>query len=543
MSTIKSDKLRLGVVTTSLAAMEPWAVNLIERLRGEDAVDLATVVIDAPLSGGPARAGGLYRLIRSVDRMVFTRPPAQPPVDALLQGVSKLQISSDPAGLEALQALDLDLLIVLEPTANTDAAAARTKFGAWAFDFSVGAAAALDVVGFWESLGRESTMGVQLLHLPREGGERRVIAATRFNTKFSGARNAAFAKARSNSLILRELRRLARERRAITADMTPFVDTAPRRPGAAAAVAYGVHIIQQVSRRVLNHAIGRIGLRNEMWALYVGEGDAPFPDMSKARKLEPFRGEAWADPFIHVENGETFIFFEKLVYREGRGLISVGRLRDGRFEFIGDVLDLEHHLSYPFIFRHGGELYMTPERYQADRVEVWRCVEFPLKWELHSTALEGRSPADTSLFFDGTDWWLFTNLSEKFYMDHCAELHIFKVDGPDLKSLTPHEGNPVVIGSQFARNGGRVVMRDGRIFRPAQANTFGVYGYGLNIMEVSRLSLNEYEEKQVRFYGPDFRPGLMGLHHLDAGGGHFVVDACQPTGGLGPAPSPSIKLS
>lgn len=543
MNTTSPQKIRLGLVTTSLSAIEPWAVNLIERLHGEDAVQLAAIVIDAPRAGASPRAGGLYRLARRLDEMLFARPPVQRPVDEQVRDVVKLSVAGTPEDLDRLRELGLDLLILLEPTANAAAAAAQTTFGAWTFDFCASAAAEQDVIGFWEALRHEPTVGVRLLHSPAEGGERRVVASASFNTKFSGARNAAFAKARSNSLILRELRRLARNRRIDTGGMAPFVDDAPRPPGFFDAVAYGVHIVQQVFRRVLYLVIGKLGLRNEMWALYVGEGDAPFPDLSKARKLEPFRGEAWADPFIHQENGETFIFFEKLVYREGRGLISVGRLRDGRFEFIGDVLDLEHHLSYPFIFRHDGQLYMTPERYQADRVEVWRCVEFPLKWELHATALEGRSPADTSLFFDGAEWWLFTNLSEKFYMDHCAELHVFKVDGPDLNILTPHDNNPVVIGSQFARNGGRIVSRDGRVFRPAQANTFGIYGHGLNIMEIGKLTLHDYEETLVQFYAPDFRSGLMGLHHLDAGGGHFVVDACQAIGGFGPPPSPSTALT
>jgi hypothetical protein len=46
------------------------------------------------------------------------------------------------------------------------------------------------------------------------------------------------------------------------------------------------------------------------------------------------------------------------------------------------VLERSYHLSYPFIFRWGSDIFMIPETSDNRTVEVYRAVEFPGKWEL-----------------------------------------------------------------------------------------------------------------------------------------------------------------
>ncbi|MNT87992.1 hypothetical protein D3C72_2284780 [compost metagenome] len=83
----------------------------------------------------------------------------------------------------------------------------------------------------------------------------------------------------------------------------------------------------------------------------------------------------------------------------------------------------------------------------------------------------------------------------------------------------------MVLGSVFARNAGRIFTREGRVFRPSQHNAHGIYGYGLNIMEIEQLDLENYRERCIRTIKPDFKPGLLGCHHFDAAGDRYVVDA------------------
>ncbi len=67
--------------------------------------------------------------------------------------------------------------------------------------------------------------------------------------------------------------------------------------------------------------------------------------------------------------------------------------------------------------------------------------------------------------------------------------------------------------------------RGGRLYRPSQRNAYGIYGYGLNIMEIDELSLDSYSERCIRTITPDFKKGLLGCHHFDEVANRYVLDA------------------
>ncbi|MEZ5797661.1 MAG: hypothetical protein R3D63_09485 [Paracoccaceae bacterium] len=177
------------------------------------------------------------------------------------------------------------------------------------------------------------------------------------------------------------------------------------------------------------------------------------------------------------------------------------------------------------MFRDGDDIYMMPETQANRRLEVWKATEFPLRWTLFATALDGQLAADSCLFrHDGT-WWLFTNLSQhQRFQDHSSALYLFSCDGPNLENLRPHPQNPVVIGGDTARNAGAVLASGGRLFRPAQANRHGIYGQGLNLMEIEELSPTRYRERLDRSFSSANLPGWRRVHHASFSDGLFVVD-------------------
>ena len=136
------------------------------------------------------------------------------------------------------------------------------------------------------------------------------------------------------------------------------------------------------------------------------------------------------------------------------------------------------------------------------------------------------------LLIAGNSWWLFSNIATDAFQDTSTALYIFQVDGPDLANPRPHASNPVIFNARQARNGGRIVEIDGDLFRIAQDNSHGRYGYGLNIMKISRLSLTDYEEERVATHLPDFAEGIDGCHHLDIRGGRVVMDVRKKLGGF-----------
>ena len=109
---------------------------------------------------------------------------------------------------------------------------------------------------------------------------------------------------------------------------------------------------------------------------------------------------------------------------------------------------------------------------------------------------------------------------------HEAELHIYKIDSLKLEKIIAHKSNPVLIDCRKARNGGPIFRHENTYYRPSQINTHGVYGKGLQISKLKKLTLEEFEDEAVISIEPNFRKGLVGMHHLHQFEDYFVFDAC-----------------
>nr|MBK7064394.1 hypothetical protein [Deltaproteobacteria bacterium] len=96
-----------------------------------------------------------------------------------------------------------------------------------------------------------------------------------------------------------------------------------------------------------------------------------FPSTAPFRYLVPPADRFWADPFAAQRGDRRFILFEEAPFATGRGHIAAMELRpDGSRGEVTRVLERPYHLSYPFLFRHGGEEFMIPETSQKGG---WRC--------------------------------------------------------------------------------------------------------------------------------------------------------------------------
>lgn len=287
---------------------------------------------------------------------------------------------------------------------------------------------------------------------------------------------------------------------------------------------YAAHVVKAVVRRVTDSLRETFGRPTNSWELRTGESPPEVMDMSD---LTPLSQHQWmmADPFLFEHDDTLYVFYEVMDKSGGAAWIDVGRLNGTTLEPVGEALRCDYHLSFPQVFVHDGAIYMMPETHEANRLEIWRATQFPLKWELYATALEGRMPADSVLFQQEGKWWLFSNLSyDQAFMEHSSALYLFEVDGPALTRVVPHPLNPVVVGSDVARNAGAIFSADGQLYRPSQNNSFGVYGYGLNLMRIDQLDMQNYRETLVRRVLPDELKDAMGVHHVSSAQGRFVID-------------------
>ena len=120
-----------------------------------------------------------------------------------------------------------------------------------------------------------------------------------------------------------------------------------------------------------------------------------------------------ADPFPIELDGRHYLFVEEFSLADGRGVISGHGAAAGRRRGLhrGPSSGRDHHLSYPFVFDLDGTTYMLPETGDAGRIELYRSVEFPDRWELDRVLLDGITAFDATLHLgDDGPLWLFTNV-------------------------------------------------------------------------------------------------------------------------------------
>lgn len=68
---------------------------------------------------------------------------------------------------------------------------------------------------------------------------------------------------------------------------------------------------------------------------------------------------------------------------------------------------------------------------------------------------------------------------------------IDQTDSLKLEHIESHQQNPVIVDARVARGGGPIFKQNNETFRPSQNNSNGVYGYGLNLNRIKKLSIDE----------------------------------------------------
>ena len=236
------------------------------------------------------------------------------------------------------------------------------------------------------------------------------------------------------------------------------------------------------------------------------------------------RDRDWADPFALEKNGRYFVFFEELPYALGKAHISMMEIdREGRCSAPVRVLERDYHLSYPQLLEHDGELYMVPESARNRTVELYRCIDFPLRWRLERRLLEGVRCVDATLHRSGERWWLFANAAVGESRGYDDELHLFH-SASLAGGWQPHPRNPVRSDARGARPAGALYWREGALYRPAQI-CVPRYGAGIALNRVLRLTPRDYAERQVKRILPGPGDGLFGIHTVNRAGYLTVVDA------------------
>lgn len=262
------------------------------------------------------------------------------------------------------------------------------------------------------------------------------------------------------------------------------------------------------------------------WNILVDINNEISTSFSKFKEIRPPKNKFWADPFVIYKNDKYYIFLEEFLNFKNKGHLSVITMdKNGNYNDPVKFLECDYHLSYPSIFEFQNTLYLIHGTIHDSKsyVELFKCENFPLKWK-HDRKLICDIPlVDTNMFFYDKKWWIFACKAENNGTSQSNELMLFYSDNPLGKNWIPHPLNPIVSDIRNARPAGKIFKINDKMIRPAQ-NCFQVYGNGFSFNEIIKLNENEYEEKHLEFFKPDWNHSIIGLHTFNYDNGCTVID-------------------
>jgi hypothetical protein len=165
------------------------------------------------------------------------------------------------------------------------------------------------------------------------------------------------------------------------------------------------------------------------------------------------------------------------------------------------------------VFEWNNDFYMIPESFEDLSVRLYRATRFPDQWQFQARLLSGYRFVDPSIVRYAGKWWLFVATTDN------DTLNLYYSDDLE-RGWTPHPANPIVrFDKNIARPGGRVIVKEGHVYRFAQDDDPG-YGVGIFAFEILELTETAYRERLVKQSPIVGATGqgwnAAGMHQVDA---------------------------
>lgn len=422
----------------------------------------------------------------------------------------------------AIQDLQLDILILSGEGILEGAILDTCRFGVISLHCADNSVIRGGPAGFWEVFNREPSTGftIQISSGAPDGDD--VIFRGSTATESLYTRNMFKIFSKSNIFLHKTIERIAVD------GGVPQIE--PKLPYAYPRYTYPTlaqvlgYIFKTFKYKAAQKFLKVQAKSSNRWSVaYQFVGDWKGAVLGKSTVIENPSNRFLADPFVTVRDGQVVVYVEDYDYRSSRGKISAYKLtRSGHTE-LGCALEENFHLSYPFLFERDGVLFMCPETHQSRDIRIYKCVEFPLRWELHKILMDDVAAVDTSIFERDGKFWLLTNIDSSPWGDYSSELHIFYSDTLDSSNWISHPGNPVVFDSQKGRNGG-LILDGADIYRVFQIQGFDTYGAAMGVAKITELSSGNYREEVVCKILPSFFSRIRGTHTLSYADGILAID-------------------
>jgi hypothetical protein len=230
-----------------------------------------------------------------------------------------------------------------------------------------------------------------------------------------------------------------------------------------------------------------------------------------------------ADPFLYEYENQTFLFYEQWANDED-GSIQCSRydVESNNWILVGEVLDNNFHKSFPFLFTHEKSVYMIPQTDTSNKVLIYKCINFPLDWELFTEVSLPETIVDTVCFFVN-DKWYFAGTCRDYDLGNIANrLRLFSTESIANKSWDEVPNSPLLWSDHGARNGGFIPLQNTNGFlRLGQIQGSDKYGHGLKAFYLEINNNGEFSHYPLNI---DFETHGLSVHHMDAKSNWICID-------------------
>ena len=375
--------------------------------------------------------------------------------------------------------------------------------------------------GFWEVYNREADTGfiIQILKDELDGGN--VLYKGSIFTKFFYLYNKAELYSKSNVFMHKIIENISKDKLKMKfLPKRPYYNKLYSTPSLLIQIIY----LNKLIKIFFSHLLKYIFSIKQRWGVaykFTKNWDDTVLWKSSIIKNPPNR--FLADPFPWYYEGKHYCFVEDFCFKENKGCISVYEVNKDGYVELGVAIKEDFHLSYPFLFEDNNNLYMCPESYQNKDIRLYKCIEFPLKWELEIKLVENIQAVDTNIFYKNNKWWMLTNMDSSDSEQFDSELHIFWSDTLLSNKWYPHKLNPVICDSRRGRNGG-LLFKNNDIYRVFQSASFYFYGKSFGVAKIIEISESKFIEEVDFEVKPNFFEDITGTHTYNFKNGLMVID-------------------
>ena len=373
--------------------------------------------------------------------------------------------------------------------------------------------------GFWEVYDEEPNSGFIIQQLTKNLDNGNIIFRGFIPTQKSWSLNRAELNLRAlGYLKMIILNLLKNEKLPDFIDSFPFTGRLNTNPSLKE---MGIYLTKRLRHRIKDKEYNNAENRYKVGFQKVDWGKLEY---RKAKFIKNPDNYFLADPFVYFFKGENYCFVEAFNYLERKAHISVYKLTENTYEYLGIVLEEDFHLSFPYLFEFEGEIYMIPESTSNKDIRLYKSYKFPFDWRLEEVLIDNIDAADSMMLHHNERWWLFTNVDPLMKGNHNFQLEIFHSTSLNNGDWIPHRENPIFLNPTFARNGG-FLFNGSNIYRVAQKFDFYMkYGRGLSIRKIQHLDEYSYIETEEVAYTDYYSDNILGSHHMHSNSIYTVFD-------------------